>query len=174
MTEFDPAVKRSRSNKGNRLNRLYMADATNAAYHVLRLSAIRFLRRFSKLFTIYRRGGHVTWPYEKTLFPHLKEAPDVIYFQSVQALSEENIDDADKDWQRLTTFYPISSHIWFRPQAPRSLYGSSLCLSLLYPLKQGLTNQYNKCNVSVDYRTAGLTRIQIVYVRFTCEILIIL
>ena len=48
-----------RSLKGHHLNRLDRASAINAAYQVSKSSAIQFLRRFSKVFTIYGCGGHL-------------------------------------------------------------------------------------------------------------------
>ena len=60
VTEFDLAVKRPWSRKAHHLHKFDRAGATNAGYEVSRSLANGFLRRFSKVFTIYRLDGHLS------------------------------------------------------------------------------------------------------------------
>ena len=90
MTKYDLTVKWVKVNQSHHLNKLGRSPVPNASYQVSRSLAIRFLRTFSKPFTIYRHGGHLGHV-KQLLFPHLIKAPHS------EEISFENVDDTDAD-----------------------------------------------------------------------------
>ena len=103
--------KRSRSTQGHHLNKLYWAQAPDAAYQAPRSLALWFQRgRFLKVFTMYGRGGylgHVTQnpPSSPTtnILPPIHGC--VIYLASTGAgVSEKMVEECGRRMTRRTDY----------------------------------------------------------------------